>query len=154
MSRLSCENYKKVVDKTMSDKIEEAAMIIENETGVYSKCAVEVAKQINQLYEPQEIIIFPDDKTHCITEKKDGVTTYKRVRPQPGQDEIERDKISKSNAIGMGLIPPDQIEALIKEMYHYLEPKMDTCERLLIKRKLDELKATHCKANPTSEVEG
>jgi len=33
---------------------------------------------------------------------------------QPDQDEIERDKISKSNAIGMGLIPPDQSSRLLK----------------------------------------
>ena len=39
----------------------------------------------------------------------------RRGEPQPDQDEIERDKISKSNAIGMGLIPPDQSRLLTPE---------------------------------------
>ncbi len=35
-------------------------------------------------------------------------------KPQPDEDEIERDKISKSNAIGMGLIEPDQSRLLTR----------------------------------------
>ncbi|KKM95116.1 hypothetical protein LCGC14_1191540 [marine sediment metagenome] len=35
-------------------------------------------------------------------------------KPQPDEDEIERDKISKPNAIGMGLIQPDQSSRLLK----------------------------------------
>ena len=35
---------------------------------------------------------------------------------QPDQDEIERDRIAKSNAIGMGLIEPDQSSRLLTEI--------------------------------------
>ena len=46
---------------------------------IFEDSFLEIARQINQLYEPQ-----------------------------PDEDEIERDKIAKSNAIGMGLMPTDQ----------------------------------------------
>jgi len=42
---------------------------------------------------------------------------------EPDQDEIERDKISKSNAIGMGLIPPDQSRLLTPEVMDAIRAK-------------------------------
>ena len=52
-------------------------------------------------------------------EKEDTGCPYCGVyfgdEPQPDEDEIERDKISKSNAIGLGLIPPDQSSRLLTE---------------------------------------
>ncbi|KKM73267.1 hypothetical protein LCGC14_1412170 [marine sediment metagenome] len=60
-----------------------------------------LVSEIDKLYnEPQ-----PD------WQKEQSTKTVSRYN-EPDQDEIERDKISKSNAIGMGLIPPDRSRLL------------------------------------------
>ena len=68
-------------------------------------------------FEDWDDTVLPRPACHCMKRKDvdcanvpDDVESCPdyEPKPQPDQDEIERDKISKSNAIGMGLIPPDQ----------------------------------------------
>ncbi|KKL98678.1 hypothetical protein LCGC14_1822040 [marine sediment metagenome] len=70
----------------------------------------EVAHEIDQLY--NESPSWQNEGPTKTASRFDG--------PQPDQYEIERDKISKSNAIGIGLIEPDQSSRLL-DIDAYLE---------------------------------
>ncbi|KKM13889.1 hypothetical protein LCGC14_1711610 [marine sediment metagenome] len=172
-------------------------------------------------FEDWDDTVLPRPACHCMKRKDvdcanvpDDVESCPdyEPKPQPDQDEIERDKISKSNAIGMGLIPPDRSRLLtVDQMDKLLYPRgqgkwavakaqlaKDEADKVvevgvaytagfnkglehsqariealieeiegksthqatnmfgisLDKETWDGIKANHCKANPTSEVEG